>query len=84
MELTLSVPCDLRFADTAGSLAVHAARQAGCSRTEAEAFGRRVAACVRESIQTRATTTDLLPVVVRHGRGPVEVLVNGHVLTPMV
>lgn len=84
MELTLSVPCDLRFADTAGSLAVHAARQAGCSRAAAEAFGRRVAACVRESIQTRATTTDLLPVVVRHGRGPVEVLVNGHVLTPMV
>lgn len=84
MELTLSVPRDLRFADTAASVAVHAARQAGCSPAAAEAFGRRVAACVRDSMHARGRTTDLLPVVVRHGNGPVEVLVNGHVLTPMV
>lgn len=82
MELTLSLPPDPRFAETAGSVAVHAARQAGCAPASAEAFGRRVAASVRESIAARGAGTDPLPVIVRHDDGPVEVLVNGHVLTP--
>jgi hypothetical protein len=80
-ELTLSVPCDVRFAATIGSVVDQAARQAGCAPAAAGAFAKRVEACVRQSLEAH-TSTDLLPVVVRHDDGPVEVLVNGHVLTP--
>ena len=81
MELRLSVPRDVRYAPTVGSVVVHAARQAGYAPAAAEAFAKLVEARVRESVEAHASA-DLLPIVVRHDDGPVEVLVNGHVLTP--
>lgn len=80
MELTLSLPRDVRFAGAAGSVVVHAARLAGCDLAAAHAFAQEVEARVRESLEARGSA-DQVPIVVRHTGGPVEVLVNGHVLT---
>ena len=79
MELTLSLPRDVRFAGTVGSVVAHAARLAGCDTAAAEAFAKKVEAQVRESLEARGS--DQVPIVVRHRDGPVEVSVNGHVLT---
>lgn len=80
MELRLSLPRDVRFAATVGSVVVHAARLAGIDTAAAEAFAERVEAQVRESLEAHGST-DEVPIVVRHEDGPVEVSVNGHVLT---
>jgi len=80
-ELQMSIPPDVRFAETVREVAVHAARQSGCSDEEAEAFGAEVEDIVREHIEHCAPGTSL-PLVVRRADGPVEVLVEGRTLTP--
>ena len=77
-EITVTLPADGRYAETARELAVHAARQAGLSELRAGAFGDEVAAAVRPSLE--ASREDV-PVVVRRVGGPVEVVVNGRTLT---
>ena len=78
-QLSLTLPRDPRFADTARDLAVQAAKQAGCTDIDAQSFGRRVEGTILECLK-RKETADTLPVVVRYTDGPVEVLVDGHAL----
>ena len=79
-ELTVSIPCDPRFADTVRELAVHAARHAGCSDARAQAFGREVEEAARGYIAHGGGDAGL-PLVFRRTTGPVEVLVNGRTLS---
>jgi hypothetical protein len=78
-HLSLTLPRDPRFADTARDLAVQAAKQAGCTDIDAQKFGRRVEGTIRECLG-RGEARETLPVVVRCNEGPVEVLVDGHTL----
>ena len=80
-ELKMSIPPDVRFAETVRELAVHAARQSGCSEADAQAFGAEVEDIIREHIETCATGASV-PLVFRRAAGPVEVLVQGRTLTP--
>ena len=79
-ELHLTFPTDARYADTLRALAVHAARQAGCSDAKAHAFGEEVAGVIRGYLEGGGDGS--VPVVVRRSSGPVEVLINGRTLTP--
>jgi len=78
-ELSLTLPCDPRFAGTARDVAVHAAKHAGCTESDAEAFGRDVEGTVRRCLE-RGPADESLPIVVRCADA-VEVLVDGHTLT---
>jgi hypothetical protein len=80
-ELKMSIPSDVRFAETVRELAVHAARHSGCSDADAQAFGAEVEDFIREHIETGASGTSV-PLVFRRAAGPVEVLVQGRTLTP--
>jgi len=79
-EFSLSVPRDERFAPTVRLMAVQAARYVNCSEADAQAFGgsveKAVHACLRD-----AAADATIAVVVRRDGGPVEVLVDGHVVT---
>ena len=78
-ELHVTLPTDARFAETARELAVHAAKHAGCSETRANAFGEEVASVIRGYLD--ADPDAEVPLVVRRRSGPVEVLINGRVLS---
>jgi hypothetical protein len=78
-ELTVTLPRDARFADTARELAVHAAKDDGVPPEKAAAFGNEVADVLRGYLETGG---DSVPVVLRRTSGPVEVLINGRTLTP--
>jgi hypothetical protein len=80
-ELDVSIPCDARYAETVRELAVYAARQSGCSDARARAFGLEVEAAARGYIEKSGSDAARLPLVVRRGSGPVEVLVNGRTLS---
>ena len=79
-ELTITFPPDARFTDTARQLAVHAAKHAGLPDAQADAFGDQVAGAVGRSLA--GAREDSVPVIMRRSSGPVEVLVNGRILTP--
>ena len=79
-ELTVSIPCDARFAETVRELAIHAAKHAGCSDARAQAFGREVEEAARGSL-VHCSGDAGLPLVFRRMAGPVEVLVNGRTLS---
>ena len=79
-ELTVSIPCDLRFTETVRELAVHAAKHAGCSDARAQAFGREVEEAARVHMGDVSGDAGL-PLVFRRTTGPVEVLVNGRTLS---
>jgi hypothetical protein len=74
-ELNLLLPADPRFADTIRDLAAHAAHYAGCRGAEAQAFGTAVETAARGCL-TRAVGGAVVPVVVRRGGGPVEILIG--------
>jgi hypothetical protein len=80
-ELNVSLPYDVRFAETARELAIHAARQAGYGEEEALAFGGDVERVVQSHIANGGSGTHI-PLIVRRAHGPVEVLINGRALTP--
>lgn len=80
-ELSISLPADVRFAETARELAVHAARHAGLSDAKAHAFGDEVVEVLRAHIADGAAG-GRVPLVVRRAGGPVEVLVDGRTITP--
>jgi hypothetical protein len=79
-ELNVSIPPDPRFAETVRELAVHAAKQAGCSEARAHAFGREVEEATRGYIEHGGGDAGV-PLVFRRAAGPIEVLVNGRTLT---
>jgi hypothetical protein len=79
-ELNVSIPADMRFAETIRELAVHAAKYVGCSEAKARAFGQQVEAATRGYIENGGGKPSL-PLVFRRRTGPVEVLVDGHSLT---
>lgn len=74
-ELNLSLPADPRFAHTMRDLAAHAAQYAGYGGAEAAAFVAAVETAARGCL-ARAAGGTLVPVVVRRGGGPVEVLIG--------
>jgi hypothetical protein len=78
-ELNVSLPSDVRFAETARELAVHAAKHAGYSDARARAIGERVEQIIHACLKEGTGTT--LPLVVRRTTGPVEILVDGRTLS---
>ena len=80
-ELIVSVSLDPRFAATIREVIVCATQYAGCGNAaDAAAFARQVEAAVSASLKDGAAG-GVLPVTVRRRAGPLEVLVNGHILT---
>ena len=79
-ELNVSLPTDGRFTEVARELAIHAAKHAGCTETDARAFGEEVEGVIRGYL-TDGHTGDSLPLVLRRTSGPVEALINGRTIT---
>jgi hypothetical protein len=79
-QFSLSVPRDQRFAPTVRLLAVQAARYASCSEAAAQTFGGSVEQAVQTCLEDAAAGRTI-SVVVRRDGGPIEVLVDGHVVT---
>jgi hypothetical protein len=83
-ELKVSLPYDSRFVETLRLLAVHAARYAGSSEPNAEAFGRSVEEAAQDALRKypegEPRDSDL-DVVVRRDEGPVEVVIGRRTLT---
>lgn len=77
IDLNLSLPCDLRFAETLRQLAVHAAASCGCAAAAGESFGRSVERVAREAL-ARHRAGDRIAVRIRRDEGPVEVVVDSH------
>ena len=75
-ELAVSLPADVRFAQTARELVVFAAKQSGCSDARATAWAQEVEEIVRRRFAAPADG-ELVPVVVRLTTGPVQVVVDG-------
>jgi hypothetical protein len=78
-ELAVSMPRDLRYAAAVRRLAVHAAQYAGCATGAADPFGQVVEDAFQACV-TGAATLDV-PILFRRESGPLEVVVEGHVLT---
>ena len=74
-ELNLSLPSDDRYIATLRDLAVHAARYAGCRGSDADRFGAVVEVALRGCLAHAGGEGTTLPVVLRRGDGPVEVLI---------
>ncbi len=74
-SLRMWLPGDRRHAAMVRDLAVHGAKQAGQSVTEAEAFGRKVEQAALESL-AGCSSTATIPVTVRCAEGPVEVTIG--------
>jgi hypothetical protein len=77
-EFNVALPRDARFAEAVRRLALQAANYAGGNAGEAEAFAasveRAFQACLSES-------TGDVPLTFRRAAGPVEVLIDGRVLS---
>jgi hypothetical protein len=74
-QLDVTVPCESRFVPTIRDLAVQAARLAGCSGPDADAFGDSVQAALDNHM--RHHTSDApIAIVVRRDGGPLQVLVD--------
>ena len=74
-ELNVSLPNDARYAAALRDLAVHAARYAGCRGADADRFGAVVETIMLGCLMHVASGDMPLPIVVRRGDGPVEVLI---------
>jgi hypothetical protein len=80
-ELIVSVSLDPRLAATVREVIVCATQYAGCANAAgAAAFAKEVEAAV-SAVLSEGDAGAMLPVTVRRNAGPIEVLVNGHVLT---
>jgi hypothetical protein len=79
-ELQLSLPHDVRLAVTVRSLAVQAARYAGCGDAQAQAFGRSVEEVVRGYLED-ATSAANVPVTLRRAAGPLEITIASRTIT---
>ena len=81
-EITVSI-ADGRFMSAVRALIDTAAQSAGCPSASAAQFASRVEAAIEASLRDGGVdpAAGLLPVIVRRGDGPVEVLVNGHLFS---
>ena len=78
-EMTVSID-DQRFAGAVGAIVLQAAAYAGCPSDEAARFAQAVQDAIAESLD-EPREQSLMPVVVRRRSGPVEVLMNGRILS---
>ena len=78
-EMTVSIE-DQRFAGAVGAIVLQAAAYAGCSTDDAARFARAVQDALAESLD-EPREQSLMPIVVRRRSGPVEVVMNGRVLS---
>lgn len=74
-ELKLSLPAEARLANAIRDLAVHAARYAGCTESDADRYGAAVESVVRSCLDRAAAGADV-PAILRRGAGPVEFLIG--------
>jgi len=74
-ELNVSLPNDARYAAALRDLAVHAARYAGCRGADADRFGAVVETIMLGCLTQAPSGERALPIVVRRGDGPLEVLI---------
>jgi hypothetical protein len=78
-EMTVSIE-DERFVGAVGAIVLQAAAYAGCPSDEAARFAQTVQDAITESLD-QPREQSLIPVVVRRRSGPVEVLMNGRILS---
>jgi hypothetical protein len=78
-ELAVSMPREARYADAVRRLAVQAAQYAGCAAGDADPFASTVERAFADCLNG-ATGPDV-PMTFRRASGPLEVLVDGRVLT---
>jgi hypothetical protein len=78
-ELAVSMPRDVRYAAAVRRLAVHAAQYAGGAPGAADGFGQTVEDAFQGCLAGAATLD--VPIVFRRESGPLEVVVEGRVLT---
>ena len=74
-HLDVTVPCQPRFVPTVRDLAVQAARLAGCSGSDADAFGDSVQAALDDYVRHHTSAVSIA-IVVRRDGGPLQVLVD--------
>ena len=79
-QFVLSVPHDAQYLPMVRLLAAQAARYASCSEAEAERFGGSVEQAVQACLHKPAPTS-AISIVVRREAGPVEVVVDGHIVS---
>ena len=78
-EMTVSIE-DERFVGAVSAVVLQAAAYAGCSSEEAARFAQVVQDAIAESLD-EPREQSLMPVIVRRRSGPVEVLMNGRILS---
>jgi len=78
-EMTVSIE-DERFVGAVGALVLQAAAYAGCPSTDAAQFAKAVEEAITVSLD-EPREHPLLPVIVRRRSGPIEVLMNGRILS---
>jgi hypothetical protein len=81
-ELGLTVPRDAQYAEAVRRLAVHAAHYAGCAAGDVDPFARTVEDAFHGCLRG-ASTTDV-SLTFRRVSGPLEVVVEGRVLTLVI
>lgn len=79
-ELNVSLPAEPRYAHTMRALAAHAARYAGGTGSDVELYGAAVEAIARACLDQAASRAGdspvAVPIIIRGGDGPVEVLIG--------
>jgi hypothetical protein len=78
-EFAVSMPRNAQFADAVRRLAVHAAHYAGCAAGDVDPFARTVEDAFHGCLGGAATTE--VAMMFRRSAGPLEVVVDGRVLT---
>jgi hypothetical protein len=74
-QLDVTMPRESRFVPTVRDLAVQAARLAGCSGPDADAFGDSVEVALDHHLRHHASDAPIA-IVVRRDGGPLQVLVD--------
>ena len=77
-ELAVVMPREARFADAVRRLAVQAAQYAGCKAGDADPFAQTVEHAFQGCLGASATD---VPLTFRRASGPLEVVVDGRLLT---
>ena len=81
-ELAVSMPREARYADAVRRLAVQAAQYAGCAAGDADPFGLTVEEAFTKCLDGAAAKD--VPLMFRRASGPLEVVVDGRVLTLVI
>ena len=81
-ELAVSMPRQASYADAVRRLAVQAAQYAGCAAGDADPFGATVEQAFTKCLDGAAASD--VPLMFRRDSGPLEVVVEGQVLTLVI